>query len=150
MIYAEDMHIDSPEEELKRADHLVYVSLKYTRTCDVMRNAIVRFTNAYEMAMIEYLEHQKKIKKISEVPASMKEKVILIKKLLQNKIKKHLILYSILKRIEKSSHCDIDEFRKNVTLKTDGPNSIEVKMVTLMEYLESTKDFVKFIRSEMK
>ena len=26
----------SKEEELKRADHLIYVTLKYTRTVDVM------------------------------------------------------------------------------------------------------------------
>lgn len=150
MIYAEEIHIDSPEEELKRADHLVFVSLKYTRTCDVMRNAIARFVNAFEMAITEYLEHQKKIKKIPEVPASIKEKVELAKKILGNKIKKHLVLYNTLKKVEKAAHCDIDEFRKNVTLRTTGPNSVDVKMDTLVAYLESTKDFVKFIRSEMK
>lgn len=150
MIYAEEMHIDSPEEELKRADHLVFVSLKYTRTCDVMRNAIKRFVNAYEMAITEYLEYEKKKRKISEVPVSIKEKVDLIKELLQNKIKKHLVLYNTLKKIEKAEHCDIDEFRKNVTLRTEGPKPIEVKMDTLGQYLESTKEFVKFLKSEMK
>ncbi len=114
MIYSEELHIDSPEEELKRADHLVFVSLKYTRTCDVMRNAIVRFTNAFEMGINEYLEHQRKIKKIPEVPASIKEKVELIKKILGSKMKKHLILYQTLKKIALAQHCDIDEFRKNV------------------------------------
>ena len=150
MIYSEELHIDSPEEELKRADHLVFVSLKYTRTCDVMRNAIVRFTNAFEMGINEYLEHQRKIKKIPEVPASIKEKVELIKKILGSKMKKHLILYQTLKKIALAQHCDIDEFRKNVTLKTNGPKSIEVKMDTLVDYLGATKDFVKFIRQEMK
>lgn len=150
MIYEQDVHIDSPEEELKRADHLVFVSLKYTRTCDVMRNAIQRLVNAFEMGIIVYLEHQKKIKKIPEVPVSIKEKIELTKKLLDNKFKKHLMLYHILKKIEKADHCDIDEFRKNVTLKTQGPNPIEVRMDTLLAYLEATKDFVKFIRSEMR
>ena len=150
MIYSEELHLDSPEEELKRADHLVFVSLKYTRTCDVMRNAITRFVNAFEMGITEYLEHQRKIKKIPEVPLSIKEKVELIKKVLGTKMKKHLILYHTLKKIEKAQHCDIDEFRKNVTLKTTGPKSIEVKMDTLAGYLEATKDFIKFLRMEMK
>ncbi len=150
MIYSEQEHIDSPEEELKRADHLVFVSLKYTRTCDVMRNAIQRLINAFEMGITIYLENQKKTKKISEVPVSIKEKIERTKKLLGNKFKKYLILYNILKKIEKADHCDIDEFRKNVTLRTTGPNPIEVKMVTLLAYLDATKDFVKFIRSEMR
>ena len=56
--------IISPEEELKRADHLVYVSLKYTRTCDIMKNAMKRLINAFEMSMHAYLEYLMKEKKI--------------------------------------------------------------------------------------
>lgn len=150
MIYENDEHIESPEEEIKRADHLVFVSLKYTRTCDVMRNAIQRLVNAFEMGITEYLEHGKKLKKIAEIPGSMKEKIELAKKLLGNKAKKHIALYSILKKIERADHCDVDEFRKNVALRTKGPNPIVVRMDTLSTYLESTKDFVRFIRGEMR
>ena len=53
-----------PEEELKRADHLIYVSLKYTRTCDIMKNAIKRLISAFELAMQDYLEAMRKKKKI--------------------------------------------------------------------------------------
>jgi hypothetical protein len=143
-------HIDSPEEELKRADHLVYVSLKYTRTCDVMRNAIQRLINAFEMGFAEYLEYMRKRKKIAEVPASGKEKYDLAKKHLGVKAKKYLALYNTLKKIEKADHCDVDEFRKNVTLKTKGSNSVEVKTDTLGNYLDMTKEFVLFIRQQMK
>ncbi len=33
---------DSALQELKRADHLIYVTLKYTRTVDVIKNTIKR------------------------------------------------------------------------------------------------------------
>ena len=47
--------IISPEEELKRADHLVYVSLKYTRTCDIMKNAIKRLIAAFQLVIHKFL-----------------------------------------------------------------------------------------------
>ena len=31
---------DNAKQELKRADHLLYVTLKYTRTVDVIKNTI--------------------------------------------------------------------------------------------------------------
>ncbi|HLD10609.1 MAG TPA: hypothetical protein VJB89_00880 [Candidatus Nanoarchaeia archaeon] len=137
-----------PEEELKRADHLVYVSLKYTRTTDVMMNAIKRMIAAYELSITNYLIELKKQKKLNDVPFSKNERALLVSKLLGNKIKKHMSLYNILKRIEKSEYTGTEEFRKNVTLKTKGVKSIEVKMVNLYEFLDITKEFVKILNKE--
>ncbi len=38
-------------EELKRVDHLVYVSLKYTRTVDVILNILNRMVDGYAFMM---------------------------------------------------------------------------------------------------
>ena len=38
-------------EELKRVDHLIYVSLKYTRTTDVLKNVIDRMITTAECMM---------------------------------------------------------------------------------------------------
>jgi hypothetical protein len=46
-------------EELKRADHLIYVSLKYTRTVDVIKSIIERLINAYDDAIITLLDKSK-------------------------------------------------------------------------------------------
>ena len=43
------------DDELKRADHMIYVTLKYTRTADVIQNIIKRLTNAYEFSILETL-----------------------------------------------------------------------------------------------
>ncbi len=38
--------LDLAKEEIKRADHLMYVSLKYTRTVDILKSIIERLINA--------------------------------------------------------------------------------------------------------
>ena len=38
--------IDKAKEELKRVDHLFFVSLKYTKTVDVIKSLIDRLINA--------------------------------------------------------------------------------------------------------
>ncbi|MBS3159448.1 hypothetical protein J4436_01540 [Candidatus Woesearchaeota archaeon] len=137
-----------PEEELKRADHLVYVSLKYTRTTDIMLNAMKRMIAAFELSMIRYLEFEKKNKKISTIPLSKKERTHLVKDLLGTSVSKYLMLYFLLKKIEKSEYTSIEEFRKNVTLKTKTTRPIEVKVNNLYEYLDKTKEFINFINKK--
>ena len=142
--------IESPEEELKRADHLVYVSLKYTRTCDVMKNAITRMIAAFERAFDEYLLTKKERKELEEVPLSAKEKMTIVKAMLGTQARKYFILYNHLKKIDKAEYTALEEFRKNVTLKTKTVPPMDVKMQDLMNYLEITKEFVAFIRQKLK
>src|SRR3989344_4116824 len=101
--------VESADEELKRADHLVYVSLKYTRTCDVMKNAIKRMISAYDLAMAGFLEDMRKKKKISVLPASSKERVALVKSLLGSSVHKYLVLYKLLKGVEKAECTAVEE-----------------------------------------
>jgi len=140
-----EQDVETAEEELKRADHLIYVSLKYTRTCDVMKNAIKRLIAAFELSMERYLEFMRKNKSINEVPNSVKEKSLLVKKLLGNSIRKYMTLYNLLKRIDKADYIATEEFRKNVTLTTKEANPVNVKVENLCEYLDITKDFVSFM-----
>lgn len=142
--------VDTPEEELKRADHLVFVSLKYTRTCDIMKNAIKRMIAADELVMGEFLEHLRKSKEIQDVPGTIKERVNMVKHILANSGKKYLSLYNLLKKIDKAEYTAIEEFRKNVTLKTKGSKPIDVKVENLYNYLDLTKEFVNFMRQKIK
>lgn len=145
-----ELEVDTAEEELKRADHLIFVSLKYTRTCDVMKNAIKRMIVAFELSMKEYLEHLKKEKKLERVHGTAKERALSIKNIFGNQVKKYLALYSLLKKIDKAEYTASEEFRKNVTLTTKTAKPIAVKVINLYEYLEMTKSFVSFIKQEMK
>ena len=56
-------YLDQIKSELKRADHLFYVSLKYTRTVDVIRSMIQRLLNAFDISFEALLEKTKKRRK---------------------------------------------------------------------------------------
>ena len=54
-------------QEKISADHLLYVSLKYTKTCDVMINLLLRWSKMIETSINQILKHAKKKKKISSI-----------------------------------------------------------------------------------
>ncbi len=60
-------------KEKTSADHLLYVSLKYTKTCDVILNLIARWKSMIELSFDALLEKAKKKKKIPAMPKSPKQ-----------------------------------------------------------------------------
>ena len=52
-------------QEKISADHLLYVSLKYTKTCDVIKNLLLRWTKMIETGIDSMLEHAKEKGKIT-------------------------------------------------------------------------------------
>ena len=56
-------------QEKISADHLMYVSLKYTKTADVILNLIKRWTSMIEESMNALLAKAKKQKKLATIPA---------------------------------------------------------------------------------
>ena len=143
--------LDKAEEELKRADHLVYVTLKYIRTCDVILNIIKRLINAYNSISDEALEYLKKKKKIKEIPRRDEDKVeLLSKKCKVRGVKAYFKLYFLMKKIEEARFTTKEEFRKNVTLISHlKGRSLDVNMPLIFEYFDRTKEFVKIIREWM-
>ncbi len=142
---------DLPEkakDEIKRADHLVYVTLKYTRTADVIKNTIKRLINAYNYVILEALEYAKDNKKIKEIPASSQDRVALLKKLYKDDLIEYLKLYTLLKSIDQADYKGREEYRKHVTLiATFEKKTIEVDIPVLVEYFKKTKEFVNLINS---
>lgn len=126
---------DNAEEELKRADHLIYVTLKYTKTVDVIRNTIFRFINAMDYAVLEVLSYLR-VKNISDVPRMRMEQ--LLEKL--PKVKEYADFYFLLRKIYNTKFDHKEEYRKNVTLLTEEG---DVNIETLKEYYTKAKRFVK-------
>jgi len=137
MIDAEDNAIN----ELKRADHLFFVTLKYTRTGDVIKNTIHRLINAFEFSMVDLLT-KKKVKDIPSTPLAQAE---LLEKLFSKKkeIKDYIDFYYHLKKIDRADYTAKEEYRKNVTLLTGVEN---VNVERLYEFYQKTKEFVHFIQ----
>ena len=123
-------------QELKRADQSIYVTLKYTRTADVIKGIIKRLINAYDfvvLAALDVLEIKPdpiKRLRMSQLAVKLKE------------AKKDLDFYTLLRKMDQADFSGREEYRKNVTLITKFG---EVNMVTLTEYFERTKRFVAMV-----
>ncbi len=142
--------IDSAKGELQRADHLIYVTLKYTRTGDVIKNIVERLIGSMNYAITDMLEYAKNKNKLKEVPASDIAKLELLKTMLKplmlkNKmLKEQLELYMALRRVSKMPFTVREEYRKNVTLLADDA---EIDTSTIIEYYNMVKEFFIFSRT---
>ncbi|MDD5254159.1 MAG: hypothetical protein PHG05_03615 [Candidatus Nanoarchaeia archaeon] len=137
------------KEELKRADHLLYVTLKYTRTADVIHNLIKRLVSAFELCFEIILQDFKNNKKIKDVPKTGLEKAILLEKLMvKDKVfMDYICFYYVLWEIKRNSYEGKEEYRKHVALIS---KDFTVKTDLLKEYYEITEDFVKWCEEEYK
>ncbi len=128
---------DTAKGQLLRAEHLFYVTLKYTRTADVIRNAIKRLISALDYTVEDMLE----IKRVKNMPTIPLMRVDLLKNVYvrDKKVNELMEFYYLLRRIDKSKYDVKEEFRKNVALIADGE---VVNIERLKEFLHKTKEFV--------
>jgi|TARA_Y100000310_G_scaffold186269_1_gene186402 hypothetical protein len=137
----EDLENDA-KAELKRADHLLYVTLKYTRTADIIKSIISRLLFALDFAIADILEKLKEKKKIKVVPKSKIERVDLFSKISKSReIKDYINFYFLLRKIDKSSYKAKEEYRKNVTLINQD---FDVNLTMIKLYYNKTKRFIEF------
>lgn len=144
---------DNAKNELKRADHLLYVSLKYTRTADVIKSIIKRLIMAFDRVFLETLEYLKEKGKIDSIPVSKQARVEAIGKYCKKQeIKEHLELYSFLKDIDKAKFTKREEYRKHVTLIAFLPKkgNFDVDVPVVTEYFKKTVEFVRLMYEFMK
>ena len=136
-------------QEKISADHLLYVSLKYTKTCDVILNLIARWKSMIELAMDSLLIRAKKKRMISSIPTAPKVKLEVLQKVYAKvpEVKETLDLYEFYKRVENAQKIRENEFRKNVTLKIlDKGNYINVDLDKLKEYSLILERFIGYLK----
>ncbi|HLC87357.1 MAG TPA: hypothetical protein VJH65_03735 [Candidatus Nanoarchaeia archaeon] len=136
-------------QEKISADHLLYVSLKYTKTCDVIVNLIIRWRKMIETAIEEMLKHAKKKKKIKVIPASPLAKIDLVKELFKNnkEFLDTIEMYEMFRKVEELRKERIGEFRKNVTLKLMYQGKeINVNLEQLKVYANKLEKFISITR----
>ncbi len=136
-------------QEKISADHLLYVSLKYTKTTDVMLNLIARWRSMIETAVDRLLEKAKKQKKLKTIPLAPKLKIDKTKEIYKKnkEIIEAMDLYEFLKRVDKLEKTRESEFRKHVTLKVlDKGEWVSIDMDKLKEYNEILERFINAVR----
>jgi len=134
-------------EELKRADHLIFVTLKYTRTVDVIKNIIKRLINAFELATDDALVYAKKKRKIATIPMLQKLKCDMLSKVIKDeRIKEYRDFYNMLKRIDRAEFSGKEEYRKHVALIVlEEGKTTDITTDMIHDFFEKTKEFVDFI-----
>ena len=136
-------------QEKISADHLLYVSLKYTKTCDVIRNLLLRWRKMIETSIDKILRHAKKKKKISSVSENPVGKIEQIKSLFKKNpdFLKVIEMYEMLRKLEELRTERIGEFRKNVTLKIFyRGEEINVDLEKLKVYAELLEKFISEVK----
>ncbi len=122
-------------EELKRLEHIIYVSLKYSRTVDVLQNALHRLVSVYDLILEAFLEKAKGEGLINALPKSPAFRATKLLELYPEDIelRKYLAFYSFLKNVLKSPHRKREEYRRHVTLIVDfDKTTAEVDIDSLM------------------
>jgi len=131
-------------DELKKVDHLVFVTLKYTRTVDIIVGAIERMIVTLNLQFEDTLMALHDAGKIKEVPVApvMRAKVLEQAFPKDRELKDIIDFYYRMKKILAGEFKKKEEFRKNVALVSkDG----EVNIETLKEYVASMKNYINYL-----
>ena len=143
------MSVEDILKEKTSADHLLYVSMKYTKTCDVMLNLLSRWKVMIETSLDALLEKAKKKKKVKIIPPAPLMKIAILRKIFKKEeiIIETLDLYEFFRKVPSLGTARESEFRKNVNLKiTEFGKETRIDLEKLQEYAEILERFIKFVR----
>ena len=131
------------------ADHLLYVSLKYTKTCDVIINLLSRWKNMIEQGMDRLVAKAKKDKKWKPIPDAPRAKLIQLKSIYTKipDVIETLNLYELFRDIDKLEKVRENEFGKGVNLKvTYRDKIVNINLNQLKEYAATLERFISYIK----
>ena len=139
--------LNNAKEEFKRCDHLLYVSLKYTRTVDVIKSLIARMLSCYEAAMDALL-----LKKKKDVPPQVGLKIDKVKGLYSDNpiVVDNLDSFVFLRKLDKSAYDKENEFRRHVHLiaKVDG-KEVKIGIDEMTYYFLKIRDFLEYLEESL-
>jgi len=141
--------LERAQQELNRADHLIYVSLKYTRTVDVLKSIIERLIAAIDAGLDALLHEAKKSGDIPAVPTLPRLKIEALKKIHgdNDQLKHYLSFYLLLRKLDKAKFERAQEFRRHVTMKASiDEKSAEITIDIISDYFHKTKEFITLVK----
>lgn len=137
-------------QEKISADHLLYVSLKYTKTCDVIMNLLLRWRKMIDTCMNHMLKKAVNNEKVKSMPDNIIGRIREFKTLFKdNKNMQETINFFMMLRKVEDLKCErIGEFRKNVALKIQFRGDIvNVNLEQLKIYAEMLETFINDTKS---
>jgi len=136
--------LDKAKEEFKRCDHLLYVSLKYTRTVDVVKSLIARMLSTYEFVMDVLLLK----KKVKDIPTQVGLKIDKVKELYANDdiVMDNVNSFVFLKKLDKAEYKAENEYRRHVHMVAEIEGKTRTAGIDEMTYyFLKLKDFLEFL-----
>lgn len=136
-----DENLLEAHEELKRLEHIIYVSLKYTRTVDVILNALNRLLGIYDFIIEAMLDKAKNAGLMTTLPKSPALRATRLGELYPEDamLQKYLSFYAFLKNVLKLPHTKREEYRRHVTL------VVELDKCTAEIDIDNLTDCEKFV-----
>ncbi|MBI2667080.1 hypothetical protein HYX13_05705 [Candidatus Woesearchaeota archaeon] len=147
MTQQENEYLLDAREELKRLEHIIYVTLKYTRTVDVLVNAVQRLISIYDLVIEALMEQAKEQGKITSLPKSPALRATQLGQLsLEDaELQKYLQFYTFLKTVLNKPHKKREEFRRHVTLVVELEKSTaEIDIDNLMNCEKFVHKFFRY------
>ncbi len=137
-------YLEEAYHEMKRCDHLIYVSLKYTRTADIIKSIMERLCNTYERLFAGYLAEYKETHK-TDVPTAPGQVVEFFRMQFPDDeaLAKHLDFYLLCRRILRAPFDRTQEYRRHVAMIVhldDGDLHLTIDVVT--QYYHDTRMFL--------
>lgn len=140
-------NLEKAKDELKRVDHLIFVSLKYTRTGDVIYNVVKRMVSSYEF-LVSSLFKTLDTEPVSS-PVAMAEQVN--ENFQDELIQKNISLYLTLRKVLKAEHSRECEYRRHVALICTVANEeLKLNIDKMEEYYSLLKEFYRFVSETVK
>lgn len=136
-------------QEKISADHLLYVSLKYTKTGDVILNLIFRWRSLVSRCFEALLKAAQKKKKIKTVPSIPQQRIEVLKGLFKDNenVMKVIELYEFFYKIQGLDKNVEHEYRKNLTLNVFYKGAwTAINMDKLKEYNVLLESFISFVK----
>lgn len=134
-------------EELKRLEHIIYVSLKYTRTVDVLEGAVKRLVSIFDWIIEGLLTHAVEENKLDKIPKSPALRATKVAELYaeDERMQKYLRFYMQLRVVLSNPHEKRREFRRHVTLITPlDAMTVEVDCDNLINCENYTHSFLRY------
>lgn len=136
-------------QEKISADHLLYVSLKYTKTGDVIINLILRWKSLINRCFDVLFKDAQKRKRIKAIPTIPKQRIEVLKELFKGNdiVMKVIEVYEFFYKIQGLEKNVEHEYRKNLTLNVFyNGNWIAINMDKLKEYNALLESFISFVK----
>ena len=125
------------------------MSLKYTKTSEVIANLILRWAVMIEHSIDRLLMQAKKKKMIKVIPTSPKPRLDLIRETFKNEktVMEVVELYEMFRKIDQLNKESEGEFRKNVALKVSYRGQVvRIDLEKLKEYSIILERFINYLK----